>query len=91
MKYGNREIQVATKETTTSFEVYIADNGQGIPKSYQTDIFEKFFRVPSGNLHDVKGFGIGLYYALNIILKHNGTLEFLPQEPWTTFKISLVK
>jgi signal transduction histidine kinase len=91
IKYGDREIQVATKETTTSFEVYIADNGQGIPKSYQTDIFEKFFRVPSGNLHDVKGFGIGLYYALNIILKHNGTLEFLPQEPWTTFKISLVK
>ena len=91
IKYGDGEIVVELKETIAGFEIYVADNGQGIPKSNHSDIFEKFFRVPSGNLHDVKGFGIGLYYAMNIILKHNGTLEYLPKESWTTFKISLLK
>lgn len=91
IKYGDGEIVVELKETNAGFEIYVTDNGQGISKSHHTDIFEKFFRVPSGNLHDVKGFGIGLYYAMNIILKHNGTLEYLPKESWTTFKISLLK
>ena len=89
IKYGDGEILIEIKKTISGFQVYIADNGRGIPKRYQTEIFEKFFRVPNGNLHDVKGFGIGLFYAQHIILKHNGTLELMPQEAWTTFKISL--
>lgn len=69
------EICIATSSNAEYIEVSVADKGIGIPENALPHIFEKFYRVPKGNLHDVKGFGIGLYYVYLIIEGHNGKIS----------------
>ena len=89
LKYGGNKVDVAIVQTPKRIEITVEDNGLGIEKSQREKIFEQFYRIPKGNIHDVKGFGIGLYYAKKIIEKHNGTLELVSNTNKTIFKIAI--
>lgn len=89
IKYGGNSIEVNLTSVLNNLEISVADNGKGIEKNQQEKIFDNFYRVPQGNTHDVKGFGIGLYYTKKIIEKHNGTIEVIPNTKNTVFKICL--
>jgi two-component system phosphate regulon sensor histidine kinase PhoR len=92
IKYCNRnpEIRVETVNRGEFLQITVADNGIGIGKSDQKRVFEKFFRVPTGNVHTVKGFGLGLSYVKMILEAHQGHVE-LESELFegSTFKLYL--
>jgi two-component system phosphate regulon sensor histidine kinase PhoR len=77
LKYStdNAEIDIAVKGMDNKLQLMIADSGIGIPGEYHNKIFEKFFRVPTGNLHNAKGYGLGLSYVSHVIKKHEGTIR----------------
>ncbi|MCQ2134257.1 MAG: HAMP domain-containing histidine kinase [Bacteroidales bacterium] len=73
-------IRISAASDEKGVKIVIQDNGIGIPPDKQKLVFDRFYRVPTGNLHDVKGYGLGLYYAKTIIEKHGGSI-FLESEP----------
>lgn len=68
------KIVISTQQQNDGIEISVKDNGIGISKSNQKKIFEKLFRVHMGNLHNVKGFGLGLNYVKTIVEKHSGNV-----------------
>lgn len=76
-KYSNEqpEILIKSNNVTNGVEISIKDNGIGMTKESQKHIFDKFFRVHTGNRHDVKGFGLGLSYVKALVNAHNGTIK----------------
>jgi len=89
IKYGGDSIEINLNSVLNVTEISVADNGKGIDKSHQERIFDKFYRVPKGNTHDIKGFGIGLYYAQKIIEKHNGSINISSSFDNTIFKLQI--
>jgi two-component system phosphate regulon sensor histidine kinase PhoR len=80
------------KKKKIIFCLSIADNGIGIPDEYKSKVFEKFFRVPAGNIHNTKGYGLGLSYVAGVVKKTGGTIEVLNNEGGgTVFNITLPK
>ncbi|OUS00415.1 two-component sensor histidine kinase [Flavobacteriales bacterium 33_180_T64] len=89
VKYGGNIISIDLIPKQNAFEILISDNGNTLIKANKERVFEKFYRVPKGNTHDVKGFGIGLYYTKSIVDQHNGSITLTLNKNLTTFKIIL--
>jgi two-component system phosphate regulon sensor histidine kinase PhoR len=83
IKYRKEEaflqINIKTKDATDGIEISIEDNGIGISKEYIDKIFEKFYRVPTGNIHNVKGFGLGLNYVKELVDAHDGRVSVVSE------------
>jgi two-component system phosphate regulon sensor histidine kinase PhoR len=83
-------IRLETRNHGKKIEISVADNGKGIPKEAQRHVFEKFYRVPTGNVHNVKGFGLGLSYVKKIVQLHEGKIRLVSKpERGTSFIIQL--
>jgi signal transduction histidine kinase len=85
LKYGGKNIIVEmttppqySAEKQVIFSV--KDDGAGISKEYQEKVFEKFFRVPTGNVHNTKGYGLGLSYVAGVVAKHKGHITLMSEE-----------
>ncbi|MBF8150217.1 two-component sensor histidine kinase [Winogradskyella sp. F6397] len=89
VKYGGNTITINVIPKEKSINLLISDNGNTLTKLHKDRVFEKFYRVPKGNTHDVKGFGIGLFYTKTIIDKHKGSIALELNQNITTFKITL--
>lgn len=77
IKYGVKpvEIKITLTETADTIQLCVSDNGPGIPEEYREKVFEKFFRVPTGNKHNAKGYGLGLSYAAQVMQQHMGSIR----------------
>lgn len=76
LKYGYDDIRIhiLLEQKDDRLALSVTDNGPGIPEDCRHKVFEKFFRVPSGNQHNVKGYGLGLSYAAQVMQQHKGSI-----------------
>src|SRR5215213_11381919 len=77
LKYSKAHpsIRIEITEAQDNVELVMIDNGIGIAPEYRNRIFEKFFRVPAGDTHNAKGYGLGLSYVAHVVQKHSGSIE----------------
>jgi two-component system, OmpR family, phosphate regulon sensor histidine kinase PhoR len=87
---GAPHIVIATSNSNKHLCIDVKDNGLGIAPANHKKVFQKFYRVPTGDVHDVKGFGLGLHYVKSVISAHRGTIKLDSDlNAGSTFKINL--
>ena len=87
---GSPHITIGTSRDESHFYIRVQDHGIGIAKADQKHIFEKFYRVSTGNVHNVKGFGIGLNYVAQVVRLHHGSISLESEVgEGSTFTVSL--
>ena len=92
IKYAEGEVSIHCRAWVEDgwVNISIADNGKGIAARHLEHIFDKFYRVPSGDKHDVRGYGLGLYYTRQVVERHRGEIRATSQEgKGTTMTIKL--
>ena len=92
IKYSDKNpiIQISVKEDAGMLSISVKDNGIGIPDDQKKKIFQKFYRIPTGNVHDTKGFGLGLSYVQLIANTHGGKVSVSSElTKGSTFTLSL--
>lgn len=82
LKYSKDQpqIKINLSQLGETIQLVVKDNGVGIPDAYQEKVFDKFFRIPTGDRHNVKGHGLGLNYVSGIVQQHRGRIELESQE-----------
>lgn len=76
VKYAEEPVvNVSVSDENGNITIDVEDNGCGISKEHLSHIFEKFYRVPTGDVHTVRGYGLGLYYAKQVVQLHKGTIS----------------
>jgi two-component system, OmpR family, phosphate regulon sensor histidine kinase PhoR len=94
LKYSKSgpSIHILMKGDDTNVQLSVSDNGIGIAAEYKNKIFENFFRVPTGDTHNAKGYGLGLSYVVHVVQKHNGKIHVDSElNKGTTITITLLK
>lgn len=94
LKYsgGEPQISIQLEENDNQVILKVADKGIGISAEYKKKIFEKFFRVPTGDVHNIKGYGLGLSYVESVVRSHRGLIDVVSRPgEGSVFTISLPK
>ena len=92
IKYDGKNVNIQFATDQNALKMSIEDDGCGIASEYQAKIFDKFFRVPKGDIHNVKGYGLGLSYVASIVKQHGGRIEVQSVlEKGSTFSVFLPK
>ncbi|MDM1398490.1 HAMP domain-containing histidine kinase [Myroides odoratimimus] len=90
IKYGGTEIKCSVSSDANQYIITVIDNGMGIAKDKQSDIFKKFYRIREGNIHNTQGLGIGLYQVQQIVKSLHGSININSKlQVGTTFKITI--
>jgi two-component system phosphate regulon sensor histidine kinase PhoR len=92
IKYSNKKplINITSRNIDQKIEITFSDNGIGIQSKEFKRIFEKYYRISTGDMHNTKGFGIGLYYSKTVVAAHEGTITVKSeQQKGTSFTITL--
>ncbi len=88
-KYGKSEVSFITRNMDKGIEISVSNDGAAIPKKEQKHIFQRFYRINQGDRHDVKGFGLGLYFVKQGVKNMRGKIDLHSDDQVTVFKITL--